>query len=607
MMIENPPPTSASARIPAQESGTRPAALAAVLYEDGPGEWHGLWRKAVSTDVFRHAPHLPDRERWAQAYARLRALHDEVPDPAALACDVRGLAALHEWTGQVDGATATVAGIHFNLFLGSVLDDTATEPAHDVREFTSLRRTGVFLCTERAHGNDVGALETTATWDPADGGFVLHTPHPGAAKFMPNTGPAGGPKTAVVAARLLARGTDHGVFLLLAPLTGEDGAPLPGVRIEELPRRAGDPVDHCATAFEHVRLPPGALLQGRHGRLRPDGTLDAEVGSVRRRVLHAIRRVTVGKLCMSAATAGGARAALAVAVRYGELRVVSGAVPGSRVPVNALRSHAAPLLRATATAYAMTLWHRRVVRRWIGHSPHERAAAERLVGIAKGWITWQARDVIAECRERVGARGLFPANALPDYYANAEGAVTAEGDNLPVWCKAGSEMVFGQSLPAAPPPPTGTESLTDPRFLLGRAAAAERHWQLRARERMRDAPAGSPLERWNHASGAAVELVRAHAVRAAGEALAAAGERCADPRAAALLDGLAALFLLDHLRASTGPLLADGALTPRQAGAWSGARDDLTGRLAPYLPLLTAAFEVPEEHLQRLPLLREPL
>ena len=53
--------------------------------------------------------------------------------------------------------------------------------------------------------------EPAAGEDPATGGFVLTTPHPGAAKFMPNTSAAGGPKTAVVAARLISDGTDQGV------------------------------------------------------------------------------------------------------------------------------------------------------------------------------------------------------------------------------------------------------------------------------------------------------------------------------------------------------------------------------------------------------------
>ncbi len=304
--------------------------LAEILFRDGDEgpDLHGWWRKAVSTDLFRHRAELSVEERWQQSYDRLRALNEEllcvVPD---MVRDPRALAALHEWTSVVDGATATVAGIHYNLFLGSLHDD-AVSPARDLDGFAALAATGTFLCTEYAHGNDAAALETIARYDRERDDFVLHTPHEGARKYMPNTSPAGGPKTAVVAARLLVGGRDEGVFLFLTPLSDRHGA-LPGITVTMLPERIGSPVDHCVTSFDQVRLPRTALIQGEHGRLAADGTFTSAVGSPRKRFLHAIRRVTVGKLCMSASTLGGSRAALAIAVRYAYQRHISGRRPGS--------------------------------------------------------------------------------------------------------------------------------------------------------------------------------------------------------------------------------------------------------------------------------------
>jgi acyl-CoA oxidase len=58
---------------------------------------------------------------------------------------------------------------------------------------------------------DAPNLETTATLQ-SDGSFILNTPHPSAAKYMPPTGPFGGmPKVAVVIARLMVNGEDRGV------------------------------------------------------------------------------------------------------------------------------------------------------------------------------------------------------------------------------------------------------------------------------------------------------------------------------------------------------------------------------------------------------------
>jgi acyl-CoA oxidase len=234
--------------------------------------------------------------------------------------------------------------------------------------------------------------------------------------------------------------------LFLTPLDA------PGVSVTPLPHRIGSPVDHCGTVFDRVRLPRTALVQGPHVRLRPDGTVDSAVGSARRRFLHAIDRVTAGRLCMSASATGAARTALAV--RYAQVRTVTGPA-GLPVPLSAYRSHHGRLLRCVADAYAMAFLHRAVTERRMTHLEPERAGAARLVAVAKGWITWRARDIVIESRERCGARALFPVNGLADYLGNIEGAITAEGDNLAVWAKAGAEMIFGCDPEQEPQAATG--------------------------------------------------------------------------------------------------------------------------------------------------------
>ncbi|MEO3973943.1 acyl-CoA dehydrogenase [Streptomyces sp. CAU 1734] len=579
--------------------------LTAALFRDGGADAHAQWRKIISTEFFRHNPDLSVKDRWKLSYARLRAFNEEIRSAEELARDPRSLAAMHEWAAVVDGALATVAGIHYNLFLGSLVDDEDS-PERNLEPFTDLLRTGTFLCTERGHGNDAAALETTATYDRATETFLLHTPNEGAQKFMPNTSEVGGPKSAVVAARLISGGQDQGVFLFLTPLT-DRGGPLPGVTIEYLPDRIGSPVDHCVTSFDRVLLPRTALVQGPHGRLLPDGTLVSTVGSTRKRFLQAIGRVTAGKLCMSASTLGGCRAALAIAVRYAHTRRISGPTAGSRVPLAAHRSHSARLLKSLATAYAMTFLHRAVTDVWVNHEPAGRDRAERLVAIAKGWITWQARTITIEARERCGARALFPVNGLAEYPANADGAITAEGDNLAIWCKAGAEMIFGYT-PSEPPlhRPHGHETLTDQIFLRNLLAASERRWHHRARLNLRSGPAGDSLGRWNNASSAALELVAAHATLQAADAFIAALDRVAHPPTRAVLKDLCCLFLLEALAPRSGELLADGHLAAVQVRAIPDTIERLTARLTPHLSVIADAFHVPEEHLGDLPMLTAP-
>ena len=96
-------------------------------------------------------------------------------------------------------------------------------------------------------------------------------------------------------------------------------------------------------------------------------------------------------------------------------------------------------LNALATAYGMTFLHRAVTTRWMHHThtDHtERTDTEREIAIAKAWITWQARTIVAESRERCGAQGLFAVNGLAGFPDYIEGTITAEGDNLVIWTKA---------------------------------------------------------------------------------------------------------------------------------------------------------------------------
>ncbi|MER5546378.1 acyl-CoA dehydrogenase [Streptomyces sp. NPDC002589] len=566
---------------------------------------HGVWRRLISHQAFRHSPGRSPAQQAALAYTWLRLVNESVEDAESLARDPGVLAGLHEWAAIVDGGggLCTVASIHYNLFLGSLVDHDRDE-RRDLSQFTSLRRVGTFLCTEVDHGNDSAALETTAVFDREGGGFILNTPHPGAEKFMPNTSTTGGPKTAVVAARLLVDGRDQGVFLFLTPLSDERGL-LPGVEVRELPLRSGAPVDHCLTAFHQVRLPREALLEAEHGRLGQDATLSSAFGNRRKRFLHSIGRVTVGKLCMSGAAVGASRAAVGIAVRYGQHRHVAGPKAGQRLPVNAHRTHHGRLLHATATAYAMTFLHRSVLSGWVRHSGEERAEAERQVAIAKGWITWQARAIAAECRERCGAQGLFAVNALSGYAPYIEGTITAEGDNLVIWTKAAAELLLGHqdSTPApSPVPAAGHGELSDVFFLRALLARSEAIWHARARAALRRDRFEGSVARWNKASSAALEMVRAYAVLRAADAFIEAVEQAAEPLARHLLGQLCTLFLLDQLGARTGDLLAEEHISADHIRELPVLADALLDGLAPHMMTLVDGFDLPEQFLDAIPL-----
>lgn len=583
--------------------------LTRVLLGPDTHREHGFWRRLVATEPFRRptgpAPGPTPGERLALAHRRLRVLNNALDSAARPASDVRALAAMHEWLAPVDPALATVAGIHYNLFLGSLLDHDSDHP-RDLSDFLALRRMGTFLCTEVAHGNDAAAVETTAAYDPDRDGFVLHTPHAGAQKFMPNTSPAGGPKSGLVAARLVVEGVDQGVFLFLVPLTDATRA-LPGIRVRLLPARMGSPVDHCLTSFDSVFVPRGAMLGGVQGRIGEDRVFRSDTEGRRRRFLVSIRRVTAGRICMSASAVGSARATLAVAVRYGGHRFVSGGRGAPPVPVSAHRSHHGPLAEAMSTVFAMSLLHRRALDRWERAEragAADRAAAERLVDVAKGWITWQARSVIVESRERCGAQGLLEHNGMTELVTGVEGAITAEGDNLAIHSRAAASLLM-DAVRGAPQEPSDHPvpgDLADPRFLGTLLERIEQLWFARAAGRTARVAHEDPKERWNAASGPALRGVEAHACRHAAEAYAQALEELPEGPARDRLGELARLFALRWIARNSGDLLADGRLTAAQVEGLTDAVEQLIAAVAPHLPELAAAFALPGELLADWPI-----
>ncbi|MET8875714.1 hypothetical protein [Nocardia sp. NPDC004604] len=166
------------------------------------------------------------------------------------------------------------------------------------------------------------------------------------------------------------------------------------------------------SSFDQVFVPRDALLAGAHGRFAPDGTFISDVPDPAKRVLRSIRRVTPGKLSMSALTLGITRTALVIAVRHGRRRTIRG--PGGRIPLMALRSHHGSLLGAGADAYAMTALHRDLIEQWSTHRDADYARTEWQLAVGKGWITWRAREILAECRERCSSQGCSPPTTSPN-------------------------------------------------------------------------------------------------------------------------------------------------------------------------------------------------
>jgi acyl-CoA oxidase len=444
------------------------------------------------------------------AYKKLQTLlHLNVGSGNTLLNRPEDLLALHEMAAIHDGTLVSLLTIHYNLCLGTI-SALGNDSEYVGRLHQSLQNgdaVGVYLATEIAYGNNVAAMETQAEYLPDREEFLLHSPHPGAYKFMPNTQLTVLPKVAVVMARLKVAGKDYGVVPFLLPLH-ENNAPCKGVRISALGEKPGFALDNAITSFHEVLLPFDALLSGDILSLSRDGSVTLHDDSPRNRFLMAMSRVQTGKLCMAKMSLSMAKATLHITARYGQKRMTFS--DHGPVPIISYNSFADRLAFDTAAVIMLSLWTESLAKRLFSEALRFTnkipEALKDELAIAKAQVSWRMREVLVTCREMCGAQGLFSHNKIADYYTVNNGVITAEGDNLVIMLKAGRDYLMRTPLAPAQPDDPNILRLLQP---------LQCHLEKSAKQ-LRDAlQNGTPetrFSRWNDRSEDVLNMIHLHGV-----------------------------------------------------------------------------------------------
>ncbi|KAJ6606033.1 acyl-CoA dehydrogenase NM domain-like protein [Mycena vulgaris] len=337
-----------------------------------------------------------------------------------------------------DGGATTLLVIQLNLTVGTILDTVDQRPdliplLHDLLEY---KISGQFCLTEVNHGLDAANIETTATALPNDAGFIIHSPHPGAAKYMPPTVPCGIPCIAIVMAKLLKDGIDLGITHFLSPSTTERLLPTRG---------ESAPVHHSITTFNQVFVPQSSLLR------RDDDIPTGRVSTDARRLgfLKTIWRAAIGSLALSAlAIPALARTAFTVAMYSTRRRVGTAASPShstTSVPIMHFSTQHAPILTAFAQSFVLAEFYKFAVRIFTDQSldfrvRHGIAACFKVVALRH----MQDSSALAD---RCGAQGLFGYNGILENHmvqADLRGIAIAEGDVLVLSIRLATELLLNR-------------------------------------------------------------------------------------------------------------------------------------------------------------------
>src|SRR5690606_4976706 len=124
---------------------------------------------------------------------------------------------------------------------------------------------------------------------------------------------------AVVFAQLEVAGERHGVHAVVVPIR-IDGAPAPGVRIEDCGHKMGlNGVDNGRLWFDDVRVPRENLLD-RFASVSAEGVYSSEIESKGRRFFTMLGTLVQGRVSVGGAGISASKVALTIAVNYADRR-----------------------------------------------------------------------------------------------------------------------------------------------------------------------------------------------------------------------------------------------------------------------------------------------
>ncbi|MGW4519940.1 acyl-CoA dehydrogenase family protein [Amycolatopsis sp. NPDC004378] len=620
--------------VPEVPAKVDPDALTTVL----DGRWAELRRgvRAQMTGTeFRDPVALDVEAHRAQVLDQLRALAEtDRPglgfDPAyGGGGDVGGSVTSFEMLGYGDLSLMVKAGVQWGLFGGAV-QLLGTERHHEryLREIVNLDLLGCFAMTEHGHGSDVQHLRTTATF--VDGGFVVHTPDAMATKeYIGNAARDG--RMAVVFAQLVTGSEERGVHAFLVPIRDADGAPMPGVSIEDCGPKAGlNGVDNGRLSFDHVRIPREALLN-RFGDVAEDGTYSSPIESDSRRFFTMLGTLIRGRVSVGGSAGSATKRALALAIRYGERRRQFMTPDGDEVVILDYLGHQRKLLPALAKTYALHFAQEELVAKLhdIDSSAPEEEQREleaRAAGM-KALNTWHATATIQAAREACGGSGYLAENLLPGLKADTDVFTTFEGDNTVLLQLVAKGLLTSYKHDFEDLSPLATARFFTDQVvstILERTSVRKalesltegsdsdvffrREWQLKLFEdreehvvegvakRLRKA-ASDPFGVFNAAQDHVLRAGRVHVERLVLEAFAAAVERCEDPDARTLLERVCDLYALSAIEEDLAWFLGHGRLTASRGKAVTSAVNNLCAQLRPHARALVDAFAIPEQFL----------
>ena len=338
-------------------------------------------------------------------------------------------AAIFENMMYVDGSMAVKFGVQFGLFGGSI-QKLGTKKHHDayLSKTGEAKLLGCFAMTETGHGSNVRGVKTTATYDKETDSIIIHTP--GENDNKEYIGNALHSSMASVFAQLIVEGKNHGVHAILVTIRDEKHQLMPGVTIEDNGYKLGlNGVDNGKIWFHQVRVPRENLLN-KYGDINPDGTYHSDIENPSKRFFTMLGTLVGGRICVARAGVGGAKKALAIAIKHAlKRRQFNDSIKVQEDLLMDYPSHQLRLIPAVASCYVYDITLTNMMKAYSDKKVTDKRKIETQAAGLKSIITWFANDTIQECREACGGKGYLMENQITDLKGDVDIFTTFEGDN----------------------------------------------------------------------------------------------------------------------------------------------------------------------------------
>ncbi|MCM4162691.1 MULTISPECIES: acyl-CoA dehydrogenase [unclassified Arenibacter] len=338
-------------------------------------------------------------------------------------------ASIFENLMYIDGSLTVKFGVQFGLFGGSI-QKLGTKKHHDLylKAVGEAKLLGCFAMTETGHGSNVRGIKTTATYNMEEDNITIHTP--GKNDNKEYIGNALHGTMASVFAQLIVDGKNHGVHAILVPLRDSENRPMPGVRIEDNGYKLGlNGVDNGKIWFDQVKVPRENLLN-KYGDIKPDGTYYSEIKNANKRFFTMLGTLVGGRICVAKGALGGAKMAIAIAVKYAlQRRQFNDNLKIQEDLIMDYPSHQLRLTPAIAKTYVYQVTLDSLMETYSDDSITDKRKIETQVAGLKAIITWFANQTIQECREACGGKGYLLENRIGDLKCDVDIFTTFEGDN----------------------------------------------------------------------------------------------------------------------------------------------------------------------------------